>query len=665
MFMLWVLGLWTLVVAHSVRTDVLKDDDASWLSSRLLDKEVTGWFGGYDMIPVNLEGREERLMVLVARVQMGGHRSVLRLVMDFNEDDVILASTGWSQRSATLRTVAGVSTEIMYVAGEDVRVPVRFDPAATFERNCPTCNGVLGLGRGSVLWTHWPNITMSNGNLWMGGRADWEDWDRVDCGPPPQRGLCEMRGVHAVVSDTGETYGPYRMRLEAGTRVSFVPPDLYDAWTGGRSLELVSSPASWPALDLQVPSESGEVVITLPPEQLVVGGGGTPREIMLKAGGESDLIVLSDGAWQQFTLHMNARSGRAGLQRWHSRQTIGAVGKVLIVVMTLVVLVWKLTPTPFTVHQHAFGVYPSSAQRSSGHAGVAEGEQPSIVATPAAGRVLELDRNFQRVLRRELQPNFFDYREYEGYVWTGLELFTVLVAGAVWFSSATRIALRGEPILDLTLLVFGCVCTVGVALGVWGFWSSSRVRNGKGSGNNGGLGAIITARLFVGHGLRAFTDSAVMVRMAHARVSVMRTAANEMLAGLAILLILTENRADTLATFIAGIAAYLMMVQLVYHLALHAHLLLEGAFSFPWLVWCNVWGGASALLWWLLAEVFIVHLVRRHVYTSSWLAWTMAMIFALTSVIIGLVVVPATHAFLVAYVYEGRFLRAGHEPRRN
>ena len=663
---LWLLWLlWLLAVAARAHGGLLEEDGKGWLAGELLEKEVSGWFGGNEMMPVNLEGREERLLVLVARVQMGGQRSVLRLVLDFDGDDVVLASSDWAQRSSTLRVVADQATEIMYINGEDVEVPVRFDPAAAAKKWCPSCHGVLGMGRGSLLWLRWRNMTVTNGNLWLGGRADWEDWPRVSCGAPPQREMCRWSGVTVHLDEAGDS-GPFDVKLDSGVPKTYLPRDLYDRWAGGRSLATSPNAQDWPDLHLQVPVLGGgggeTVTITLPSNQLVVGGSGNPMEIMVEPWSSDDTIFLGDGAWQQFSLHLDGRSGLAGLQRWHSKQKISTLGKVMVVVLVLIVLVWKLTPTPFTVYQHAFGLWPSYKNRSAGHAaGSATDANPmgSLVAETAAGRVIELDKGFQKELRRELQPNYFDYREYEGYAWTALELFTLLAVAIVWFSTDTRIALRGEPMLDVVGATFLLLNAFGVLIGLWGFWSSSHVVR------NGVEKAVISARLFVGQWSRRTRreDTAEMVRMAHARVAVMRTACNEMLAGMAVLFILVENRSDTLATFFGGFCAYLLMLQVVYHLTLHIYLMLEGVFSFTWMAWCCAWCFVSVVLWWILSEALVVHLVRRHIFATGRVAWATALAMSLTSVVLGLVVVPPTHRFLLTYVYEGRFLRANAASR--
>lgn len=291
-----------------------------------------------------------------ARIPVGTDPRELLLVIDFARNNLVISSApsdgavagdvasanpaDWSSSYSA----AGGGSDLIQLSGRGYRVPVSVDSTATVAAGCPSCHGVLGVGPGSPLWLVWNRATFSAGAITLGhkqpqvkgsGRA------RIAC-QPLQTDLCVSR---ATVFGAG-----YDVRFQFRSAYTVVPAHVFDAYVGTRSVS--NTPVEdWPSLRLQFRSANFPVdprrpVLKIAPQSLIGDSRtGGARTLLLKRSTDpnSQEIVLGRTVWRSLMLYREFDTGRAILQTFDSTKRFPVWGLVSAVVVALLLLRWWTT----------------------------------------------------------------------------------------------------------------------------------------------------------------------------------------------------------------------------------------------------------------------------------------------------------------------------------
>lgn len=541
------------------------------LATALFDRktvraETSSWFSAIDAMTVNLEGRREPEVVLVARVGIGSLNTPARLVVDFRSRELRLASTAIATASSSFMRIGEKMSDVVHISGHVQRMPVIFDIGAAMARlGCPTCDGVLGAGARSVLWLRWPQVTLTTGLLWLGGRDDFDNYPRLDCGFGGEE-IC-------VAPARVEGFEGVEVRFAPTGPLTMLPRRVFGHFTRGLRIEDNSSPADWPNLVLEFVSTEGKRFnLTIPDNDLVVRPTGAFQSVLMVREWDEDYIRLGFSAWQSFQAHLDVNAHTMGLREWGSALDYQIVSLLLMLFIIPMLIFWKMTPTPRTLYEvnemnaSFLGTLPTTA--SFMFSAPAQRAPPKSVTS-----------NPEHVGRHTLE-----WKRFENSLRFVVEMVAIGAAGVVYASPGTREILRGEPVLDLFLGLALALLVIFFVAFQWAFWTSEWI-DGKGlraSHPSLFFPESLMTRRRGGRIDERIARHPTASRASFARVSWMRSYTIETLVLITSVILLSETRADTLGGTLATLVAMIAIGNSYYATAVSVVLALHGGFSWAW-----------------------------------------------------------------------------------
>ena len=575
----------------------------SWTDGVIREAETSMWFVGADAIVANLEGETQADVVLVVRVGVGSRVKFSRLVVDFTRSDLVLTSSEFRTQSGSFIRYGGVESDVLHISGSVVRFPVSFDLYAGFAYGCPSCDGVLGAGMGSPLWMRWPNITVTTGLFWLGGRADFPDHEQVACNVASQE-LCiataDVRGGRMDEAGVEVRLAPH------GTKTR-LPGPLFAKWAFGLSVDRNPSPGDWPDLELDFyTKDGGRARVVIPSSDLVVSTGLFDDMVLMVEDWDQPYIRLGFSAWQSFQAHINAADRVVGINTWETQLDYSWMSLLTALGALFIIMVWKTTVTPYSLYE----------VRQSLVNWLKNAPKAATTVIRRGGERVQLSPGIASDFDQEIHPHIIEWKRYENTIRSVIEIVTPILTLWVYFSPIARAAMRGEPVLDIFLFVLLLVLGVGAFVGVAAFWLSERIGKAR--------ERVMYPRIFfglqplmkwpvlktVGVGER-FREWPQQTRAAFARLAVMRSYIVETSAAIAFLLLVSETRADTLGGVITCAASLFIICNSIHYTLISLTLAATQYFSFAWVAVTGAKLLASLGLVILLAQSVVVPFVRR------------------------------------------------------
>ncbi len=347
------------------------------------------------VIPADLvQGRFPGQKAYTVHVFVGTPPESLHFEVSFKNDLVILYR---DQRfhSVTYSTEGPSSSEIFYFGSDRTRLPVVFDPDRALygeHSHCSSCDGMLGFGRGSVLWQRWSGATFTpasvtlgglNPLMQFGGRGCSGSVIECDAHVADMDGMCLTKGylenylgdesesTDGVVSESDPAY-PIVISIDSP--FTYLPRSLYDRYMRGKNIYADSVPGDWEPLririigapllqdgvsdgvrdgvvaefqgmGLDVASCNGEAHLVIDPETLVKNYEIEGRSLLLKENPNPDdnTITLGNAVWAQFIFHREASGQYVYIQHHTVHSHLSPAALFIFAALLWYLVRWKMT----------------------------------------------------------------------------------------------------------------------------------------------------------------------------------------------------------------------------------------------------------------------------------------------------------------------------------
>ena len=185
-------------------------------------------------------------------------------------------------RDQSLRSVSYYEgdggSEIVYFESKRFRVPIRYDPGRSLyeeHSHCISCDGMIGLGKGSFFWSLWPDASFTSSTIIAGGVNFLMKTSTmtgckgciIKCNDPlgTDKSLCITQGVLSNYKDktTTETTieiekNTYPIRFSIDNPMVYLPQILYDRYMEGKNI-YKDSVSDWEPLKISIPSVSKHI----------------------------------------------------------------------------------------------------------------------------------------------------------------------------------------------------------------------------------------------------------------------------------------------------------------------------------------------------------------------------------------------------------------------
>lgn len=359
------------------------------------------------VVPAELvPGRFPGQKAYTVHVFAGTPPEPLHFEVSFKSNRVILYR---DQRaySVSYNTEGASSSEIFYFGSDRTRLPVVFDPDRILyeeHSHCASCDGMLGLGIGSVLWQRWSGATFTSASLTLGGLNPLMQFGERGCSgcivecdtaSADVGGMCLTRGhlenyradgsapVDGVVSESGsesDADNAYPVIISVDNPITYLPRELYDRYMHGKNIYTDNAATDWEALRIRlsaaplllqqdgagdgfsrinttgtvagfqgmglgVASCDTQVRLEIDPESLVKTFEVEGRTLLLRENSDANdsTITLGNALWAQFIFYRET-SGQYVYVQHHTVHAHISIPSLLIFAALLWYMVrWKMT----------------------------------------------------------------------------------------------------------------------------------------------------------------------------------------------------------------------------------------------------------------------------------------------------------------------------------
>ena len=305
-----------------------------------------------------MEGVEEGACVPVARVKVGHTDTVLRLALDFYSVGVAVSSHVPWLRSTTYMMAAGI--DVVDLCHHRIRLPVRYDPEAGARAGCPSCDGTFGLGRFNPLWMVWNRVSLSGGSMILDN--DGAEHNSKDHTPIISKG---SKPIACVLGYPGFCLIPkvkignrsYALDFAFQTQETYLPPEVYDAYVGARSLES-DPPQAWKDLEIWI----NEMKIVIQRDHIIPMSRTGCRKLLVRPNtrpGAENTIVLGRASWRALRILRNTADNTIRIMNWNCNRNRSGWAWFLLILAGIFLLRWKTTQDIlWSPRQSGVGLYP-------------------------------------------------------------------------------------------------------------------------------------------------------------------------------------------------------------------------------------------------------------------------------------------------------------------
>jgi hypothetical protein len=308
-----------------------------------------------DLIPSRLEGKTRGESVHVADIKFGTPRKTLRTGLDFASDTISTIQVQDEDVSSTY-TPAGGGSDLMWIAGKRLRLPVTTDPLRV-ETLCGRCEGLIGVGPSSPLWIVWKEATFGSGVVSLGNLADIvqdADWfnrleepsqldNDIQCTIGFTDGLCKTTALVGPDKDLATVIFTFDERR------TLLSDPVWDAYTAGKNVETTST-EGWGDLEFDfidlTPASPDTIVRTRIRAHDIVSDSPTGEpQLNLGLSGSNTTIYIGRTAFRSFFVHMRWVPNTINVINWRVEKSYSVFIAFVLLGIGISLVWWKGTRT--------------------------------------------------------------------------------------------------------------------------------------------------------------------------------------------------------------------------------------------------------------------------------------------------------------------------------
>lgn len=315
------------------------------------EASIRRFFYGQTVVPTSMYGFDAGGSMLLADIHAGSPPRMRRYVLAAIEGPTALLKYD-PQKQMHQFEASFVNQELFYIAGQRIALPYVYDSAAVASFNCSNCDGVIPIGKGSLLWNGFNDVTIT---------ANWVAFDddsivrerafeRVLACAFPDTALCTVDG-----SFNGS---PTKVQFGFRTYKTLVPRAMFQAYLSTLHPD-VNDEDEWPeiiiGLDATLPDNSPFIdEFTIAPRHVIGTHLGLPNALTI-APHDGDTVILGTDVLRSIAFFWNRPSGAAAIHRIQTNRGYSAyaVFSMMIVLGILFyerkgALVFRATPEFYT-----------------------------------------------------------------------------------------------------------------------------------------------------------------------------------------------------------------------------------------------------------------------------------------------------------------------------
>ena len=275
------------------------------------EASIRRFFKGETVLPLTMYAFDAGGSTLVTDLQTGSPPRFRRYVLAAIEGPTVLLNYDPRMQRHQFES-ALVNQEIFEIAGQRLVLPYVTDPAAVASFNCSTCEGVIPIGKGSLLWNGFDDVSISANWIVFGSddMARAVAFERMLVCKIPDTALCTVQGQFLGVT----------VPVQFGFRTykTLIPNSLFQAYVDLLHPD-VNDVSEWEdiVIELSAEDENGnptiaEIVIEA---RHVVGEHlGMPNALTI-APHDGDTIILGSDVLRSLVFFWNRSSGTAAINR--------------------------------------------------------------------------------------------------------------------------------------------------------------------------------------------------------------------------------------------------------------------------------------------------------------------------------------------------------------
>lgn len=272
---------------------------------------IRRFFRGDTVLPISLYAFDSGGSTIVTDLQTGSPPRFRRFVLAGVEGPTVTLNYDPRVQRHQFET-ALVNQEIFEIAGQRVVLPYVTDASVVASFNCSTCEGVIPIGKGSLLWNGFDDISISANWIVFGvdGIARADAFERMLICKIPDSSLCTVQG-NFLGAPVGVQFG-FR------TYKTLIPNSLFQQYVDVLHPD-VNDVSEWPDIVIELEAEDPDgnpttTEIVIEARHVVGDHLGMPNSLTIIPY-EGDTIVLGSDVLRSLTFFWNRSSGTAAIGR--------------------------------------------------------------------------------------------------------------------------------------------------------------------------------------------------------------------------------------------------------------------------------------------------------------------------------------------------------------
>lgn len=309
-------------------------------------------FDFLDIIPSRLEGKTRGESIHVVELKTGTPRTTLRLALDF-ESSVVTTLVEYNEKISSTFSPSGGGSDELIIAGKRVRLPFVFDPIRVRSFGCDTCEGLLGVGASSPLWTIWKEVTFGSGAITLGGMSyelsDAIKFNRLEIRSQKRNSIsCDVGfpGLCRTEALVGPNKELNTILFSFSSSRTMVPPSVYDAYTFGKNI-FENDTDEWDDLELEFinltnDSKDTSFVSRIRKEDIVSDTAlGSPELLLSPQTDYPNTTIIGRPAWRSILVFKNWITNEAKVVDWKVEKEFSLYGKFILSISGVAIMWWK------------------------------------------------------------------------------------------------------------------------------------------------------------------------------------------------------------------------------------------------------------------------------------------------------------------------------------
>lgn len=304
-------------------------------------------FYGQTVLPVSMYGFDSGGSLLVANIHAGTPPRMRQYALAAIEGPAAILRYD-PRLQAHQFEISFVDQELFYIAGQRVALPYVHDAAMVDSFNCSSCDGVIPIGKGSLLWNGFNDVSFTAN--WIAFDDDstvrQRAFDRVLACEVPDTALCTVDGTFNDV--------PTKVQFGLRTYKTLIPRAMFQDYVAELHPD-VNAESEWPEIVIGVyatlPDDSPFIdEFTIAPRHIIGTHLGLPNSLTI-APYDGDVVILGTDVLRSIVFFWDRPSGAAAFHRIQTNRGYSAYGVLAaLIVMSLLfyerkgALVFRATP---------------------------------------------------------------------------------------------------------------------------------------------------------------------------------------------------------------------------------------------------------------------------------------------------------------------------------